>query len=91
MIFLHANTFSGKRKVTFIVIGWIWWNMGVDFKVIGTLQSAVSQECINKLRWFFACLYIVSGKLKITIGMYMTKNGCDLLGPETLKSALSQE
>ena len=33
----------------------------------------------------------MSGKLKVTIGMYMFKYGCDLLGPGTLKSALSQE
>ena len=33
----------------------------------------------------------MSGKLKVTIGMYMFKYGCDLLGPGTLKSALPQE
>ena len=33
----------------------------------------------------------MSGKLKVTMGMYMGKHGCDLLGPATLKSALSQE
>ena len=31
---------------------------------------------------------MVSGKLKVTLGM--CKYGCDLLGPETLKSALYQ-
>ena len=40
--FLHANTYSGKPKVTLIVIGWAWSNMGVVFKVIGTLLSAIS-------------------------------------------------
>ena len=30
---------------------------------------------------------MVSGKLKVTLGMDMVKYGCDLLGPETLKSA----
>ena len=40
--FLHANTYSGKSKVTLIVIGWAWSNMGVVFKVIGTLLSAIS-------------------------------------------------
>ena len=30
-------------------------------------------------------------KLKVTIGIQMVKYGCDLLGPGTLKSALSQE
>ena len=47
-----------------------------------------SQEWMNELSWFFACSYMVSGKL---LGMYMVKYGSDLLGPETLKSAWSQE
>ena len=34
---LHANTYSGKLEATLIVIGWTWSNMGVAFKVIGTL------------------------------------------------------
>ena len=44
------------------------------------------------MKWadFFACSYMVSGKLKVTLGMHMVKYGCDLLGPGTLKSALSQ-
>ena len=33
---------------------------------------------------------MVSGKLEVTLGMYVVKYGCDLLGPVTLKSALSQ-
>ena len=33
---------------------------------------------------------MVSGKLKVTVDMLMVKYGCDLLGPETLKSASSQ-
>ena len=35
---------------------------------------------------------MVSGKLKVTftLGMHMVKYGCDLLGPGTLKSTLSQ-
>ena len=45
---------------------------------------------MNELSWFFACSYIVSGKLKVTLHMHMVKYGCDLLGPGTLKSALSQ-
>ena len=35
--FLHANTYSGKLKVTLIVIRWALSDMGVVFKVIGTL------------------------------------------------------
>ena len=34
---------------------------------------------------------ILSGKLKITMGMHMVKYGCDFLDPGTLKSALSPE
>ena len=41
---------------------------------------------MNELSWFFACSYMVSGKLKVTLGIHMVKYGCDLLGPETLKS-----
>ena len=48
-------------------------------------------EWMNELSLFFACSYMVSGKLKVTLGMHMVKYGCDLLGPGTLKSALSQE
>ena len=33
---------------------------------------------------------MVSGKLKVALGMHMIKYGCDLLGPGTLKSASSQ-
>ena len=33
---------------------------------------------------------MVSGKLKVTLGMDMVKHDCNLLGPGTLKSALSQ-
>ena len=46
---------------------------------------------MNELSWFLACLYMVSGKLTVTLGMHMVKYGCDLLGFGTLKSALSQE
>ena len=80
--FLHANTYLRKLKVTLIVIGWAWSNMGVSF--------AASQEWMNELSWIFTCWYMVSGKLKVTWGMHMIKYGCDLLGPGTLKSALSQ-
>ena len=33
---------------------------------------------------------MVSGKVKVSLDMFMVRYGCDLLGPETLKSALSQ-
>ena len=46
---------------------------------------------MNELRWFFACSDILSGKLKVTLGMGMVKYDCHLLGSGTLKSALSQE
>ena len=46
---------------------------------------------MDELSGFFACLYIVSGKLKVTLAMHMVKYGCDVLGPGFLKSALSQE
>ena len=55
-----------------------------------TLQSAVSQEWMSELSWFFEFSYMVSGKLKVTLGMHMVKYGCDLLGPGTLKSYKSK-
>ena len=33
---------------------------------------------------------MTSAKLKVNLGMHMVRYGCDLLGPGTLKSALSQ-
>ena len=50
----------------------------------------VSQEWMNKLSWYFACSYMLSGKLKVTLGMHMIKYGSNLLGPGVLRSALSQ-
>ena len=42
------------------------------------------------MSWFFVWSYVVSGKLKLTLGMHMVKYGCGLLGPGTEKSVLSQ-
>ena len=55
-----------------------------------TPESAVSQELMNELSWFFTCPYMVSRKVKVTLGMHMVKYSCDLLSPGTLKSASSQ-
>ena len=38
----------------------------------------------------YECVCVLK-KLTVTLGMHMVKYGCDLLGPGTLKSALSQE
>ena len=46
---------------------------------------------MDELSWFFQCSYMVSGKLKVTLGMHMVKYGCDLSGPGTLTSAMSQK
>ena len=45
---------------------------------------------MNELNWLFAYSYMVSRKLKVTLGMHMIKYGCHLLSPGTLKSTLSQ-
>ena len=45
---------------------------------------------MNEFSWFFPCWYMASGKLKVPLGLHMATYGSDLLGPETLKSALSQ-
>ena len=44
--FSPANTYSGKLKVTLIVIGWAWSTMGMAFKVIGFLLY-LKNELIN--------------------------------------------
>ena len=44
--------------------------------------AVVFQEWMNELSWFFAYSYMVSGKLKVTLGMHMVKYGWNLLGPE---------
>ena len=54
---------------------------------LGTLISDWMDESSS----LFAFSCIVSGKLKVTLDMHMVKYGYDLLGPGTLKSALSQE
>ena len=81
--FLHANTYLRKLKVTLIVIGWAWSNMGVSFQVM-VLYNLL--YLINEwMNWadFFACSYMVPGKLKVTLGMHMVKYGCDLLSSGT--------
>ena len=55
-----------------------------------TLWSALSQEWMNELNYFFGCSYMVSEKLKVTLDMHMFKCHCDLLSPGILKSTLSQ-
>ena len=74
--FLHVDT----RNYELIEKhwGWLWplWSQG---------------EWMNELSWFFACSHMVSGKVKVTLGMHIIKYGCNLLGPGTLKSASSQE
>ena len=43
------------------------------------------------MNWaYFLHALMVSGKLKVALGMYMAKYDCDLLGPGTIKSTLSQ-
>ena len=82
--FLHANTYLRKLKVTLIVIGWAWSNMGVSFQVMGLYNLLY---LINEwMNWadFFAYSYMVPGKLKVALGMHMVKYGCDLLGSGTL-------
>ena len=43
---IHTNAYSRKLEVTLIVIGWKWSNMGVAFRVIGTLLY-LKNELIN--------------------------------------------
>ena len=45
---------------------------------------------MNEWDSFVAYSYMVSGKLKVTLGMHIVKYDCDLLGHETLKPALFQ-
>ena len=94
LIFLPGDTNSGKLKVTLIIIGWAWSNMGMTF-TLGhrTLKSAVTQEWFNQLNWFFAYW----SKFRKTKSYFnncwveMVKYGCGFFGLGTLKSGVSQE
>ena len=58
--------------------------MGVAFRVIGTLVY-LKNEGMN---WAY---FLSVRKAKSSAYMYRVKYDCDLLGPEILKSALSQD
>ena len=78
---------SGQLKVT--VMGLV--ENGHDLSSHGTLKSAVSQEWMDELNWFFAC-WCKFRKTKNCFNNYwvgVVKNGCSLLGHGTLKSAVS--
>ena len=85
-----------SEEIVYFSTCW-YWKLRVDRKVLGWLWSEVvattwSQgEWMNELSWFFACSYMVSGRLKLTLGIHMVKYDCDILGPGILKSAMSQE
>ena len=88
VVFLHANTYSRKLKVTLIVIRWAWSNIGVAFEVMGLYNLLyLKNELMNGTNFLHS--YMVSGKLKVTLGMHMAKYERDLFRPETLKSVLS--
>ena len=54
--FWFADKNSGKPKVTLIIFGWCDKN-GHGLLGLATLKSAVSQEWVNELDWFFAYWY----------------------------------
>ena len=67
----------------------------VDRKILGWLWTEVFATTLVT-RWMdewtelIFCM-LIYGVKKSVLGMYMVKYGCDLLGPNTLKSAISQE
>ena len=88
--FLHVNTYSGKLKVTVIVIGWAWSNTRAAFLVMGLYNLLYLKD--EWRNWADFCMFIHGIRKKgKTLRMHMVKYGFDLLGPGTLKSALSQE
>ena len=91
--FLYVGTNLGKLKVSLTIFGWWWSKMVVGLVVLVTLKSAVSQESVDEVSWFFVCWYKFR-KAKSFFNNFwvvVVKNGCGLLGLVTLKSALSQE
>ena len=59
----------------------------------GTLKSAVSQEWIDELGWFFACWYKFR-KVKSYFNNYwegIVENGRDLIDHGTLKPGVSHK
>ena len=60
---------------------------------LGTLNSAVSQELIYEMRWFFVCWYKFK-KAKSYFNSYwvgMVRNARDFLDRGTLKSGISHK
>ena len=66
----------------------------VDRKILGWLWTEVFATTLVT-RWMdewtelIFCM-LIYGVKKAVLGMYMVKCGCDLLGPDTLKSAMSK-
>ena len=77
-----------KAKVILIVIGRTWSNIGVAFKVIGTLLH-LKNEWMNRADFLHA--HNCEESQKSQGYMHRVKYGSGLLGPGILKSALSQE
>ena len=90
--FLHTDTNSGTLKVTLIVIGCKWSNIGMTLG-LGTVKSAVSQEWIDELNWCCVCLckFRKAKSYCNRYGVGVGKYEHGLLGHGTLRSALSQE
>ena len=58
----------------------------------GTLKTAVSQEQIDELSWFFACWYkFRKAKSYFNYWMGLVKNRQDVFGQKTLKSSVPWE
>ena len=64
--------------------------MGVSYCVTGLYNLLYLKNEKMNCEKFFVCSYIVSGEPNANLDMHMVKYGCNLLGPGTLKSALSQ-
>ena len=89
---LQADTNSERLKMPWIIIGWVWSKMCVGYLGNGILKSALSQEWIDELSWFFACWYKFR-KPKSYFNVHfvgMTKYGHGLLGHGTLKFVVFQ-
>ena len=84
--FLYANTFQRKLKVTLIVTGWARSNKDDPFISWDSIIWYISR--MNEWIELIFCKLIHGIKKAKSYFRYAHGQGCDLLGPGTLKSAL---
>ena len=89
--FMHANIYSRKLKSYFngYCLGFAWYSQ-IWVLPFRSWYSIIC--CFSRMNeWIKLIFCMLLHSVRDTLGVHMVKYGCDLLGPWTLKSALSQE